>query len=316
MAQLTNTFLTFSAIGNREDLADQIYTISPVDCPFSGAVSKTKAGAVLHEWQSDALAIPAANAQLEGDDTTSAYTFQAVQPTVRLSNRCQISRKDVVVSGTQDVVEKGGRNREMVYQLVKRAKELKRDMEFALTQNQAPNAGSSSVARQLRPLCGWYATNVSRGTGGANGTASAAATDGTAQRALTESMVKSMLQSCWTAGGTPDLIMCGPFNKTVISTFTGNNTRMQDTSDGTLTTSIDIYESDFGKHKVVANRFQRDRDLHVLTTDLWAVAYLRPIQTLDLAKTGDNEKGQVLAEYTLEARNEAGSGIIADLLTS
>lgn len=315
MAQLTNTFLTFSAIGNREDLADVIYNISPVDVPFMGSVGKSTATAVLHEWQSDALATAANNAVLEGDDITNSYTFLPVVPTVRLGNRCQISRKDVVVSGTQDAVDKAGRRKEMVYQMMKRARELRRDMELTLTQNQAPVVGNSSTARQLRPLCGWYGTNTNRGASGANGTGSAAATDGT-QRPLTESMVKSMLQSCWTAGGTPDLIMSGPFNKTVISTFTGNNTRMQDVSDGTLTAAIDVYESDFGTHRVVANRFSRDRDLHVLSTDLWGIAYLRPITTIDLAKTGDNEKGQLIAEYTLEARNEAGSGIIADLTTS
>jgi hypothetical protein len=316
MAQLTNTYLSFSAIGNREDLSDVIYNISPVDTPFTGAIGKTTASAVLHEWQSDALATAATNAVLEGDDTTSAYSFQPVVPTVRLGNRCQISRKDVVVSGTQDAVDKAGRRKEMVYQMMKRARELRRDMELTLTQNQAPVVGNSTTARQLRPLCGWYATNANRGSGGANGTPTTAATDSATQRPLTESLVKTMLQSCWTAGGTPDLLMSGPFNKTVISTFTGNNTRMQDVSDGTLSAAIDVYESDFGTHRVVANRFSRDRELHVLSTDLWSVAYLRPVTTIDLAKTGDNEKGQLIAEYTLEARNEAGSGIIADLTAS
>ena len=110
--------------------------------------------------------------------------------------------------------------------------------------------------------------------------------------------------------------MCGPFNKTVISAFTGNSTRMQDTSDKKLVSSIDVYVSDFGTHKVVPNKFSRERDLHVLTSGLWALAHLRPMQSIDLAKTGDAEKGLVLAEYTLEARNEAGSAIVADLVTT
>src|SRR5690606_3562565 len=120
----------------------------------------------------------------------------------------------------------------------------------------------ASTPRQLRPLCGWYATNALRGAGGANGTPTAAAVDGT-QRALTESMVKEAIQSAWTQGGDPDYLMCGPFNKTVISGFAGNSTRMQDTSDKKLVSAIDVYVSDFGTHKVVANKFSRDRDLHV-----------------------------------------------------
>jgi hypothetical protein len=312
MAVITNTFLTFSAIGNREDLAETIYNISPTDTPFQAAIGKVKASAVLHEWQPDSLAAPAANARLEGDDIAS---FDAAAPTARANNRCQISYRNVIVSGTQDAVSKAGRTKEMVYQLMKRGKELRRDIEFILTGNQGPVAGGTATARQLRPLCGWYATNVSRGDGGADGTASAAATDGT-PRALTESLVKSMIQAAWTEGGEPNLLMCGPFNKTVISTFTGNNTRMQDTTDKRLVAAIDVYVSDFGTHNVVANKFSRDRDLHILTTDLWAVASLRPMQSVDLAKTGDAEKGMVVAEYTLEARNEAGSAIVADLTTS
>lgn len=321
MAIISNTFLTFSAIGNREDLADTIYNVSPTDTPFMGNIAKNKATAVLHEWQTDVLATAAANAQLQGDDTTSSYTFGSVTPTVRLTNRTQISRKDAIVSGTQDAVDKAGRKKEIVYQLLKKTKELKRDMEFVLTNNQAPVTGNSTVAPQLRPLCGWYgqttgavSTNVSRGSGGANGSTSAAATDST-QRALTESLLKGVIQGVWTNGGEADVILVGPFNKTVISGFTGNNTRMQDTSDKKLVSSIDVYVSDFGSHKVVAGRFNRERDAHVLTTDLWAVSYLRPMQTIDIAKTGDNEKAMVIAEYTLEARNDSGSGIVADLTT-
>ncbi|MCX8505679.1 MAG: DUF5309 domain-containing protein [Alphaproteobacteria bacterium] len=314
MSAITNSYTSFSAIGNREDVTDTVYNVSPVDTPFLGSIDSTKAMAVLHEWQTDQLAPAANNAQVEGDDSTTAgYSFKAVTPTVRLGNTCQISRKDVVVSGTQDVVQKAGRQSEMVYQMLKRAKEIKRDMEFILTNNQAANVGSVSVARQLRPLCGWYQTNVNRGTGGANGTTTTAATDAATTRALTENMLKNGLQQCWTAGGTPDLIMTGPYNKTVISSFTGGTQKTQNITDGTLSTAIDVYASDFGFHKIIANRFSRDRDLHMISTDMWLVAYLRPIQTIDLAKTGDNLKGQILAEYTLEARNEAASGVIADL---
>lgn len=315
MAVLTNEFLTFSAVGNREDLTDMIYNISPVDTPFMGNVAKTKAEATNHEWQTDSLAAAATNAQLQGDDIYSSYTFTAVTATSRLGNKSQIMRKDVVVSGTQDAVSKAGRKKEIVYQLTKKAKELKRDMEFGLCSNQAPVTGNSTTAPQLRPIDSWYSTNVSAGAGGSSGSTTTARTDGT-QRALTEALMKTQLQGAWTQGGDVDLIMSGPFNKSVISTFAGNVTRTQDTSDGKLVTSFDVYESDFGVHRIVPNRFSRDRDLHLLTTDLWAVAYLRPFQTIDLAKTGDNEKGMILVEFTLEARNEAGSALVADLLTS
>jgi hypothetical protein len=319
MAIATGTFLTFSAIGNREDLVDTIYNVSPTDTPFQAAVGKNKAEGTLHEWQTDVLAAAAANAVIQGDDTTSSYTFSSVTPTVRLNNRTQISRKDVVVSGTQDAVNKAGRKKEMVYQLLKKSKELARDMEFVLTQNQGIVTGNSTTAPQLRSLETWAGVtttnNYSQGSGGAVSVSGAAKTDGT-QRALTEAMLKSALQGAWTNGGDIDLIMVGPFNKTVVSGFTGNNTRTQDTSDKKLISAINVYVSDFGTHKVVANRFSRDRTLHALMTDMFAVSTLRPKQTIDLAKVGDNEKAMILAEYTLESRNDSGSAWVFDLTTS
>lgn len=312
MTIVAGTYLTYSAIGNREDLTDQIYNISPTDTPFLGKMPTTKATAVKHEWQTDALAAAAANAQLEGDD----FGYSTPAATSRINNTCQISYKTVVVSKTQDAVNKAGRAREMVYQLMKRSKELRRDMEFILTGNQAPVTGTSTTARQLRSIDSWYATNVARGAGGASGNATTAATDGT-QRPLTESMLKNAIQTAWVAGGDVDLIMSGPFNKQVISSFGGNVTRTDNNSDDkTLNTAIDIYISDFGSHSIVANRFSRDRDLHCLTTELWAIAYLRAMNTVDIAATGDATKGAVVVEYTLEARNEAGSAIVADLTTS
>lgn len=311
MTIATNTFLTYSAIGNREDLADVIYNIDPVDCPFTANIDKTKATATLHEWQMQALGAAAQNAQLQGDEAS----FAAVTVTARLTNKIQTSWRAVSVSGTQNAVDAAGRDKEMVYQMVLKNKELRRDMEFDLTNNQAPATGNSTTAQTYRPLCGWYSTNDNRGAGGSDGTTSAAATDGT-QRALTETLVKTVLQNCWTAGGNPDTLMPGAFNKTVISGFSGNTTRMQDTSNKKLVANIDIYQHDFGTVKVVANRFSRSRDLHVLQTDLWAIAYLRKPKAEDLAKTGDADKGWIVTDYTLECRNEKGSGIVADLTTS
>lgn len=312
MALTNNAYNTFASIGNREDLSDQIYNISPVECPFMKAIGTAKATAVTHEWQTDSLAAAAANAQLEGDDIT---TFGTAAYTSRIANTTQISYKTLAVTGTQDAIDKAGREKEITYQLVKRAKELRRDQEFVLTNNQTPvpqASASALTARALRPLCGWYTTNDNRGATGSDGSASAAAGNGT-QRPLTEALVKNVLQLCWTAGGNPNLILVGPFNKQVFSTFTGNASRVKEAEDKKLIAAIDVYEGDFGKQKIVAGRFNRDRDCHILDTSMWAVAYLRKTQTVDLAKTGDAEKAMVLAEYTLESRNEAASGIVADL---
>lgn len=317
MAVPTNTFLTFSAVGNREDLLDKITNISPTDVPFTTMAESATAKGVFHEWQTDALAAAAQNAQLQGDDVT----FAAATPTSRIGNRTQISRKEVIVSGTQEAVDKAGRNSELVYQMSKKRDELKRDKEFVLLSNQAPVTGNSSTAPQLRPLCGWITTNVDRGAGGANGTSSAAATDGT-QRALTLAMVTTAQQNAWTQGGKPTFLLTGPKQRGVLTTVMGGAaTKFYAVEDKKMTATIQAFEGDFGLVKIVTDRFVRggqtgaDREVFLLDPSLWAVAHLsgRKMVTEDLAKTGDNEKGMILSEYTLEARQEAGNAIIADL---
>lgn len=317
MAVPTNTVLTFAAVGNREDLLDKITNISPVETPFQTMADETTANATFHEWQTDSLAAAAQNAQLQGDDVT----FAAAASTVRVGNRTQISRKEVIVSGTQDAVDKAGRNREIVYQMGKRRDELKRDKEFVLCSNQAPVTGNSSTAPQLRPLCGWITTNADRGVGGANGSSSAAATDGT-QRALTLAMINTAQQNAYTQGGSPGFLMAGPKQRVALTSVLGGAaTKFYNVEDKTMVNTVSAYEGDFGMIKVVTNRFVRggqtgaDREIFLLDPKLWGVAHLkgRKMVTVDLAKTGDSEKGMVLSEYTLESRQEAGNAVIADL---
>ncbi len=318
MAVPTNTLLTFSAVGNREDLMNKIVNISPVDTPFTSMIEETTAEGVFHEWQTDTLAPAAQNAQLQGDDVT----FAAASPTTRVGNRTQISRKEVIVSGTQEAVIKAGRDGELVYQMAKRRKELKRDKEFVLCSNQAPVTGNSATAPQLRPLCGWITTNVDRGVGGANGSAVAAATDGT-QRALTLAMINTGQQNAFTQGGDPGVLMAGPKQRIVVSAILGGAaTKFYAVEDKKMVNTVQAYEGDFGLIKVPKpNRFMRggqtgaDREIFGLDPALWAIAHLRSRKnvTIDIAKTGDNEKGVQLSEYTLESRQEAGNFVIADL---
>lgn len=334
MTQPANTFDSYDAVGNREDLADLIIDISPMETPFMSRIAKRgKADAVLHEWQVDELAAAAANNVIEGDDAT----LDASTPTKRLSNRCQISDKTVVISGTQEAVMKAGRKSELAYQLAKKGKELKRDMELMLTGNRGIVVGDNTTARSAGSLEAWMHTNALRGGGagddaaftseqldaGANPTANIA-TDGDT-RALTEGLLKQVIRSIWTQGGDGEIIMVGPFQKQALSGMTRSATGItadstyritQDAADRRVTNAVDVYESDFGTHRVVPNRFQRDRTLFVLTADLWSVDYLRSFRQYPLAKTGDSEKRQLLAEYTLSALNEKGSGCIADLTTS
>lgn len=310
MTAISNTFVTASAIGIREDLSDIIYNISPTDTPFMSGIKKGKASNTYFEWQTDSLAAAANNKVNEGDDYTSSFT--AVTPTVRIGNYCQISKKTGIISGTQRAVKTAGRKDEFAYQIAKRGREIKRDMEFALTQN---GTFSSTDPRQTRGLAGWCATNCLVGAGGAAPVAGATNTAPSAgtSRAFTESLLKTTLQNIWTQGGNPSMLMVGGALKQEVSTFTGNATRMNEADDKALYAAVDVYYSDFGKLKVVPNRFQETGTAFALDMDYWKLNYLRPFNTEELAKTGDADKFLLNAEYGLEADQEAASGQIRDL---
>jgi uncharacterized protein DUF5309 len=318
MALPTNTFATYEAIGNREDLSDVIYRIDPTDTPAMSGFEREKATAVNHEWQTQALAsVDTTNAVLEGDDATT----DAATPTVRLGNICQISDKVARVTGTQRAVDHAGRDDELEYQEMLKGLELKRDMESIIVgTNQAKVTGNDTTARKTATVLSWIKTNSSKGASGTDPSAAdgtGTRTDGT-QRVFTEASLKNVLQSVWNSGGKPDTIMVGGFNKQVFSTFTGRATPIEDTKAKKIVASVDAYESDFGRLKIVPNRFQRARDVLVLQMDMWALAYLngRRMVSIPLAKTGDSDRRQMLSEYALVSRNEKASGGVFDLTTS
>lgn len=144
--------------GLREDLAEWISNLSPTDTPFTSNVGRGTADAVYHEWQTDSLAAPnTANAQYQGDDIA---TFTPASVTARLGNRTQISRKEVIISGTVDAVNKAGRRTELAYQMTKRAKELKIDIEAILLSNQAQVTGAVAVAPKAASVLAWLKTNT------------------------------------------------------------------------------------------------------------------------------------------------------------
>lgn len=314
MTIVANTFLTFSAKGIREDLTDVIYNISPTETPFMTGIGRTKAEQTLHEWQTDTLAAAAANAQLQGDDISS---FDAVTATTRLGNNTQISRKTVVIADTEEAVRKAGRKSEIAYQVAKKGKELKRDIENTLIgTNQAKLTGNSTTAPLTATVLSWVKTNTSKASDGSDPAAAdgtGTRTDGTT-RAFAESQLKTVLQNIFTnSGDEPEMGMMPANQKQVASAFTGNSTRRIDADEKKLVAVIDVYVYDFGTIRLVPNRFMRTRDVIVVNSDLWALAWLRPIKLVDLAKTGDAEKKMMVGEYALEARNEAGSGGVFDL---
>jgi hypothetical protein len=319
MAIPTNTYTVHDTSstrgGLREDLSDMIYTISPTDTPLMSTLAKSKATAVYHEWQTDSLAAATtANALVEGDDAVATTS----SPTFRIGNYTQIVGKTIQVSGTLEAVDKAGRKSEKAYQLAKASSEIKRDIEAILFANQGKAAGSSTTARTMGTMLSWLKSNTSfDATSGADPTTAGTSTrtDGNT-RTFTETILKEIIREAYINGGNPKVLYVPPIGKQKVSTFAGiAEQRYQAPSDAptTIIGAADVYLSDFGSISVVPDRFMRTRDAIVVDPEYAALAYLRPFQTVELAKTGDSEKTQLIAELTLEMRNEAAHGIAADL---
>lgn len=306
MAAPTNTYLTTAAIGNREDLTDVISRIDPTETPVYSMCGKAKAEATLHEWQTQALAAAASNAQAEGDD----FSAGAVTPTVRLTNRTQISTKAVVISGSQEAVNSAGRKSEMNYQTALKGLELRRDIEFGLTQNDV----TATSPRKARGLLGWTVDNVNKAsdTTLASYSGNTGVTDGTT-RAFTETQLKDVLQKVFIAGGKPNTITMGAAAKQTFSSFTGGSNRNDNSEDKKVTAAVDVYVSDFGTLKAVPSLFQRTRDVFVLESGKLNIAWLRPIFKKDIAATGDSEKAMLISEWTLQNENPKAHGAVYDV---
>lgn len=319
MAVPSNTIQTMTRVGNREDLSDIIYNISPIETPFVTAIGRESASAVYHEWQTDALvSANPNNFAIQGDDLNNENR----PATTRLGNYTQIFTKVVGTSTTQQAVRAAGRSNEHSYQLAKAGKELKRDMEARYTGNYAAVPPAAGTAGQAAGALAFMRTNASRGAGGANpvlsGTTSGypttAATNGT-QRAFTETLLKTAIAQAWNAGGEPTLVIMSLLQKQTAAAFPGLAQQRRDTGNkkATIIAGADIYVSDVGELQFVPDRFCSARDALIIDPDMWAIATLDPMQKRKLAVTGLADRDAMYTEQTLVCRNDGASAVVADL---
>jgi len=317
MAQVTGTFDSYDAVGIREDLSDIITNVSPEATPFFTKCGKTTARNTLVEWQTDSLRSSAANAHLEGDETS----FTAVTATVRLNNATQIFKNAVIIADTDEGLDKAGRAKEMAYQTLKIAKEQKLDIEKALFDNNA-KVNSNGSARELAGAPAWLTSNTDFGANegaDATGDGSDARTDETTTlRAFDQDRFDTVMQSIWENGGNPDSVYLSAFQMNKALGFTGNNNQRSSVQAGDerVIKSLAVYITPWGSVEFIPSRENRSRDVFIMQDDMWEVATLRPTKNIELAKTGDATKRQVVTELTLCAKNEAANGGVFDCTTS
>lgn len=323
MAIVANTFQTTSAVGNREELSDVVSRITPEDTPIYSMIEKVSFKSTHPEWETDVLAAPAANIRLEGDD----YTFGATTPPARLGNYTQIMRKDGIISETQEVVDEAGNVQKVKYQKLKKGVELRKDVEYAIVDTNASVAGAT---REAGSLSTWIETNVSRGSGGANGGYSSgtgltvAPTNGT-QRAFTKTILDSVMQQGYISGANFKHVFVSPYVKSVFVTFMSDTNVAQfryaasSGKNNSIVANADVYEGPFGKVMIHPNRVMAGaaglaRNAFLVDPEYISWGWLRKIkEDKEVAKTGDAKKFVLIGEGSLKVSNEKGLGVAADL---
>ena len=336
MTVLTGTTQTYgitSGGGIREDLEDVIWDLFPEDTWAVSNLDKIDATATTHEWLTQQLASAATNIGVEGDDAT----FSSLTSPVRFGNYTQILSKTFLVSDTAEAVKKAGRGSEVARGAMVKMRELKRDLEFAITTNTIASAGAAGTGRTMAGIENWingYLKNVLVGTtvtastavvvsastvattpGAASGIPTTTLTDGTSN-ALTVTALNLALQGAWSNGGDPSVILSGAKQKAVIDGFTSIATRFVNVDASTQSPIIgaaNVYVSDFGRHTVVLHRYMRDQNVLCLDPNYWAIAFLRRPMARELARTGDGTKYQIITEATLVARNQQSSSKVVGL---
>jgi len=322
MALTTNGYTTYDAKGIREDLSDMIYNISPTETPFVSNIGKRSVNATYFEWQTDALAAAVTtNAQLEGGDVTAV----AITPTARVGNYTQIFLKSFAIAGTLEATNRAGRKQEQAYQMAKKTKEIKRDLEATFTSSQVAVAGGTTTARQTAAFDSWLKTNTNNGNGGTGDysytttpiTGRTTATAG-AIRTWTETIFKDVIQKTWVSGGEAEMVMVGAVNKQRASGFVGIASLRHETGSGKVAIigGADVYKSDFGDLTITPNRFMPANTAYHVDPSYAQVATLRPLFMDELAKTGDARKFEMIMEVGLQVGNEAAHGVARDLTTT
>lgn len=320
MAVPSNTIQAVSRVGVREDLSDKIGELFPDDTPFIRAIGTgPKATQVYTEWQTDGLtAANHNNKTLQGDDLAN----ESRANTVRVGNYTQIMKKVVGVSTTLEASSKAGQRSTLAREIMKAGREIRTDLEKRACGNYAAVPPAAGTEGEMAGFLTWIKTNDSRGasgadatwSGGTSGYPSAAATNGT-QRAYTETLLKTVLASCWSAGGNPKLVITTIGQKQTAAAFAGLATQRRESGDKKLTivAGADFYVSDVGEVQFVPSRFCSSRDAMVVDPEYWELSYLDPLQMRDLATTGLATRKAMYMEVTMRCLNEAASGVVADL---
>lgn len=292
----------------KEDVVNAIVTVSPVDHPFLSHRPRTRAIQVIHISPWDELAARATTGATEG----MSWVDTAVLTVRRAVNYCQIFRKDWGVSGTQEAVSHYGMGSPYRYYLRRTLKEVANNIETSLL-NGVGSLGASGTARTVK---GAAVTNSASG-----GVLNVTVFYTPAQSStFTETRFNTLMQWGWSYGAEIDEVYSGPFTKRESIIRWTTNTRNVAADTLALYGNVDYYDTPFGKVRWYISRDIGDTAVSnqgntvlCVQGDLFRFAVLRE-ENIPLMRQGDQLRGTVIVEGTLECANPYGGSCSVTLV--
>lgn len=279
----------------REDLRDLIADVSPVETPLFSMAGSVEAKSVKHEWMNDALATESSAGAQEG----VAHTSAAVTRPSRVSNWCQILRKDYSISDTQEAVDTAGFSSSFEYQTVKALKEVARNTEMAMIQStRVTTNGAGTLAMAMDGLATFIQTNT--------GVASTSI--------LLQADLSALQEAVWDSSGVqPNVCLMSATHKRAVSTFYTSITKEVGNVSKTLGQSIMSVVTDFGDVNFVMSRYAVDttatlKEFYLYPRSFVNKAWLYGTTAERQSRDGDITPGMVKHQLTLEVLNEKACG--------
>ena len=339
---LATSYNVTEAKGARQNLENLLKTVEPTETPLYSTLSQSEAPkATLNEWLVDSLADPEIGGVIDGVDLTISDAANLIDSRARLGNRVQTIRDIFSVSRQAEMIDvaPGGQGGLFNASKAKSLIQLKRSIETAIASGNDQAAGTAGAGATMCGLGLWSDPTHVGNTFDTAAKQAFRAVSGSrvSLAALTESALRGLLQSVYTASGAKGSykLYAGPAVMNAITDYTRaavtNNpvySFTQDVSGKTLVNSVLHYVSDFGSIDIIPDLFlgrvngaasspdtaegtvNTDRAYLIPDDDTVSLKFLEGISVVDLPDNGAGKRAFTEAMLTLRVGNPRALGSI------
>lgn len=228
----------------------------------------------------------------------STARVDTTRPRAVCTNRTQIFRQDVSITGSRQAVQMYGVADELRKQIELRTKEMMREIER-----------TALLGFYQAGVAGAVATGVIQCMGGVSYFLSSdAGTSGdhidTSTTTLTETAINNVAAEVYNRGGSPDVLVIGPAQARVIPTFERSRVRVE--QDARLAGFyVNKYLTDLGVTlDILVDRFLPKNFAFVLSSEKIKLRPLKGRKLLleKLGRRGDYQEWQLISELSLEMK--------------